>query len=103
MADDVGAIRAAQRDGLSVGAAGLVIDQWEAARPAWDVGALYWRLTRGTWPERSAPSREHNWADQEKRRTHELLAAVGPRARADPEEPSLVAQFRLLQNQEGDP
>jgi hypothetical protein len=103
MADDVGAIRAAQRDGLSAGTAGELIDHWEAARPAWDVGALYWRLTRGTWPERSAPSREHDWARQERERTRELLSAVPCRARADPSEPSLVEQLRQLRDQDGDP
>ena len=101
MADTPGAITAAQRDGLSAGAACRLIDQWEAAGPAWDIGGLFWRFTRGTWPERTPTSREQEWAAQEKQRTRELLAAVGPRARADPGEISLVAELRRLQDQEG--
>ena len=103
MADAPGAIAAAKSDGMSAGVAGDLIDQWERARPAWDVGGLYWRLTRGTWPERTPSSRESEWAEQEKRITRDLLAAVGPRARADPDEMPLVDQLRMLQGTEGDP
>lgn len=99
MADAPGAIREAQADAMTSQQAGAVIDEWEAARPAWDVGGLYWRFTRGTWPERAAVSREHEIAEQEKRRTRELLQGVSPRGRADPSEPSLVDQFRHLQQE----
>ncbi|MHB8953544.1 MAG: hypothetical protein ACYC4U_11290 [Pirellulaceae bacterium] len=103
VADTPGAIRAAQADAISPREAGELIDQWESARPAWDVGGLYWRLTRGTWPERAAASRERDLAEQEKRRTRELLASVGARSRADPDQPSLVEQFRRMQDQEAIP
>lgn len=103
MADTPSAIEAAQRDRLTAGAVGQIIDQWEAGRPAWDVGALFWRLTRGSWPQRATKTHDVDWSAQEKRRTRELLAGVGPRARADPDEPSLVDLFRRLKNQEGDP
>jgi hypothetical protein len=100
MADTHGAIAAAKADRLTPDQAGAVIDEWEAARPAWDIGALYWRLTRGNWPERAAPIRERDMAEQEKRRTRELLAAIPPRSRADPDEPTLTQQFRSVLFQE---
>jgi hypothetical protein len=100
MADTHGAIQAAQAERMTPDQAVAVIDQWEAARPAWDIGALYWRLTRGNWPERAAPIRERDLAEQEKRRTRELLASIPQRSRADPDEPSLAQQFRSVLFQE---
>lgn len=99
LADFPGAIRAAQDDGLAPSAVGELIDQWEAARPAWDVGGLYWRITRGTWPEKSEEyvraqrdatlaeerrrqrieeTRRQQHADQEAAAARELEARTGP-------------------------
>ena len=99
LADTPGAIRAARDDGLAPAAVAELIDQWEAARPAWDVGGLYWKITRGTWPEKSEEyvraqrdatlaeerrrqrieeTRRQQHADQEAAAARELEARTGP-------------------------
>lgn len=56
MLDSVGAIKAARESQLATSDVIAIIDEWESSRPAWDVGGLYWRLSRGNWPEKSAES-----------------------------------------------
>jgi hypothetical protein len=94
MLDSVGAIEAARESQLEPQDVCVLIDQWESSQPAWSLGGLYWRLSRGNWPARASPTIEQDVAAQEKARTRRLLAQVGKRPAIDPEEPSLAEQFR---------
>ena len=43
-------IQAARYADLSPPDVSAIVHEWTAARPKWELGALYWRLTRGSWP-----------------------------------------------------
>lgn len=102
MHDALGAIKIAQADGMTASDIAAIIDQWEAARPAWDLGALHWRCTRGSWPEHAAKARSREQAQRRFCETQEILVQCGPRARADPDDVPLAVQLRQrIYDQEG--
>lgn len=98
------AIDGAKAIGMTVESIGLVMREWRAAQPAYDLGALYWRLTRGVWPERAGNGQEEQIAAQEKARTQRLLAKLGDRPNIDPAELTLKEQLaREMQSTEDSP
>jgi len=88
MADAVGAIKAARSSELTPAEVGTLIDHWEHSKPAWDIGGLYWRLTRGTWPPKSAESirqqrRDSDERERRKQRIRQQEVARQAEAEAD--------------------
>lgn len=51
LADIPGALSAVRARGESEQAALAAVAEYRSSKPAYGPGALYWRLTRGTWPE----------------------------------------------------
>lgn len=97
------AISGARSIGMTMESVRLVVREWQDARPAYDVGALYWRLVRGVWPERSGNGQEEKWVQQEKLQTQRVLAALGERPKIDPAELSLKEQLarNMQETEEG--
>lgn len=58
LADTPGAVAAVRSRGESESSALAAVAQYQASRPTWGPGALYWRLTRGTWPEAKGQVRQ---------------------------------------------
>jgi len=93
------AVDGAKSIGMTPQTIASLISEWQAAQPAYDLGALYWRLTHGVWPERSGNTDEEKWVAAEKRRTKAILAQVGERPDLRSEKP-LAEQLREWQARE---
>jgi hypothetical protein len=98
MGDVRGAVDGAKALGMTPKSVSAAVDEWQASGGAWNIGALHWRLTHGTWPERSSNGQEEKVAAQEKARTRRLLGELGKRPQIDSSELTLKEQLaRALQ------
>lgn len=75
LSDVPGALAAVRSRGESEQSALAAVIEYQAKRPAYGPGALYWRLTRGTWPEQKKPLRESS-ADSTRREYLEPIQAA---------------------------
>lgn len=86
-----GALDGARELGLTLQTVRGVILHYGREKPRYDAGALYWRLTRGSWPERGNGKSDRETAEQYRtrmeraRRDREQLLEAGRGAGHDPE------------------
>lgn len=98
MLDSVGAIKAARESQLAPGDVIAIISEWESSRPAWSLGGLYWRLSRGNWPEPSAEYAQLQQRALDDRRRSQQQAELASIRRESEEE---AARLERLERRAG--